>query len=93
MNAKTRLSISRREFLMASGALIVSAAAPTSIVEAAAASAATGAGKPALVPGELDSWVAVLKDGRVAAFFGKVDLGQGLDVGIAQIVADELDVA
>ena len=93
MKTRTGLSVSRREFLMTSGALIVSAAAPATSENAVAATAATDPLKPALVPGELDSWVAVLKDGRVAAFFGKVDLGQGLDVGIAQIVADELDVA
>jgi CO/xanthine dehydrogenase Mo-binding subunit len=49
--------------------------------------------KPPLVPTELDSWIAVLPDGRVQAFFGKMDMGQSLDVAIAQIVADELDVA
>ena len=56
------------------------------------ASATTG-GKPPLTPDELDSWIAVLPDGRVTAFFGKMDMGQGVDVAIAQIVADELDVA
>src|SRR5439155_193907 len=55
--------------------------------------AQAAAGKPALVPTELDSWVAVLPDGRVQAFFGKMDMGQSLEVAIAQIVADELDVA
>src|SRR5436309_2225705 len=44
-------------------------------------------------PDELDSWIAVLPDGRVTAFFGKMDMGQGVDVAIGQIVADELDVA
>ena len=69
MNDKIDLPLSRREFLKASGALIVSATAGATVVEAYAAAP----GKPALVPEELDSWVAVLKDGRVAAFFGKVD--------------------
>src|SRR5437016_13207271 len=82
-------TLTRREFLKSSGALVVSfAAAP---VTGALAQAA--AGKPALVPTELDSWVAVLPDGRVQAFFGKMDMGQSLEVAIAQIVADELDVA
>src|SRR4029077_18405407 len=30
--------------------------------------------------------------GGVKAFFGKMDMGQGLDVAVAQIVAEELDV-
>ncbi len=90
MNARIDLSLSRREFLKASGALIVSAAGPAFIGEALA----QGAGvKPPLLPTELDSWVAILPDGRVTAFFGKMDMGQSLDIAIAQIVADELDVA
>ena len=47
--------------------------------------------KPAF-PGELDSWIAIVPDGGVTAFFGKMDMGQALDVAVAQIVADELDV-
>ena len=83
--------LSRREFLKASGALIVTAAGPAFPGEALAQ--ASGGAKPALVPGELDSWVAIGADGRVTAFFGKMDMGQSLDIAIAQIVADELDVA
>ncbi len=89
MNARIDLSLSRREFLKASGALIVSAAGPAIIGETLAQ---TAGGKPPLVPTELDSWVAILPDGRVTAFFGKMDMGQSLDIAIAQIVADELDV-
>src|SRR3989449_10259954 len=82
-------TLTRREFLKTSGALVVAFAAPP-LTEAAAQ---ITAGKPPLVPTELDSWVAVLPDGRVQAFFGKMDMGQSLEVAIAQIVADELDVA
>src|SRR6266702_2187314 len=93
MNARIDLSLSRREFLKASGALVVSAAGPAFIGEALAQTAAVSTGgKPPLVPSELDSWVAILPDGRVTAFFGKMDMGQSLDIAIAQIVADELDV-
>src|SRR6266705_578501 len=92
MNARFDLSLSRREFLKASGALIVSSTVPAFIGEALAQ--ANGASvKPALLPTDLDSWVAILPDGRVTAFFGKMDMGQSLDIAIAQIVADELDVA
>ena len=82
-------TLTRREFLKSSGALVVSFAAPP----ITGAVAQVAGGKPALVPTELDSWVAVLPDGRVQAFFGKMDMGQCLEVAIAQIVADELDVA
>jgi nicotinate dehydrogenase subunit B len=80
--------LSRREFLKASGALIVTAVGPAFVGEALAQSAS----KPALVPTELDSWVAIAPDGRVTAFFGKMDMGQSLDIAIAQIVAEELDL-
>ena len=76
----------RREFFKTSGALVVSFSLP------AAQALAAAPGKPALVADELDSWIAVLPDGRVNAFFGKMDMGQGLDVAVAQIVAEELDV-
>jgi CO/xanthine dehydrogenase Mo-binding subunit len=83
--------LSRREFLKASGALFVIAAGSAFVGEAFAQSAS--AGKPELLPSELDSWVAIAPDGRVTAFFGKMDMGQSLDIAIAQIVAEELDVA
>src|SRR2546428_7301937 len=89
MSARIDLSLSRREFLKASGALVVSAAGPAFVGEALAQAAG---GKPPLLPTELDSWVAIAPDGRVTAFFGKMDMGQSLDIAIAQIVADELDV-
>src|SRR3954453_3514717 len=76
----------RREFFKTSGAVVVSFGVPS--FDAFAQSM----GKPALAPGELDSWIAVLPNGRVNAFFGKMDMGQGLDVAVAQIVAEELDV-
>jgi CO/xanthine dehydrogenase Mo-binding subunit len=45
-----------------------------------------------LVPNELASYIAVNTDGSVTAYFGKMDMGQGLFVAIGQIVAEELDV-
>src|SRR5260370_30073705 len=75
----------RREFLKTSGALVVSFTVPGADVLAQS-------GKPPRVPGELDSWIAVLPNGNVQAFFGKMDMGQGLDVAVAQIVAEELEV-
>ena len=97
MSAELGVSMQRRQFLVKSGALVVCAAAPWSVVQAATKPLPkVGSNaiplKPTLDPVELDSWVAILPDGTVNAYFGKVDLGQGLEVGIAQIVADELDV-
>ena len=75
--------LSRRGFFKTSGALVVSLSAP---------GVTLAQGKPALLPSELDSWIAILPNGRVQAFFGKMDMGQGLDIAVAQIVAEELDV-
>ena len=103
---------SRRDFLSAAGALVVSVASgglSTQVLAqttgAVAATGAAGAGmvgttlatisvvKPALKADELDSWVAIQADGSVVAYYGKVDLGQSLEVAIGQIVAEELDVS
>jgi CO/xanthine dehydrogenase Mo-binding subunit len=51
------------------------------------------------LPGSLEAhrrlsrWLAVNRDGTVAARTGKIELGQGILTALAQIVADELDVA
>ena len=45
-----------------------------------------------LDPRELDSWLAVTEDGGVTMFTGKVDI-TGTRTALAQIVAEELDVA
>src|SRR2546427_8809939 len=88
----TPAPLSRREFLKA-GALVVSIMMPGTVGGTLGRASATTASKPPLTPDELDSWIAVLPDGRVTAFFGKMDMGQGVDVAIGQIVAEELDVA
>jgi CO/xanthine dehydrogenase Mo-binding subunit len=72
------------------GALVVMASAPAEAL-AAATGVAKSAGK-SMDPAELDAWLAVAPDGRVTAFFGKPDVGQGVEVAIAQIVAEEMDL-
>src|SRR5947209_5584961 len=82
-------AITRRAFLAASGALVIGIASP----QADAADAiAPGATKPPLTPDWLDSWLAIEPDGTVTVFYGRIDGGQGLEVSIAQMVAEELDV-
>jgi nicotinate dehydrogenase subunit B len=84
------LPLGRRDLLKGAGALVV--AIKLSPVAEALAQAAAATGKPPLTPDQLDSWIAVRQDGSVLAFFGKMDMGQGVDVAIGQIVAEELDV-
>src|ERR1700736_1151080 len=84
---------SRRTMLQAGGALVVSVGMPvglTTVLEIRNA-VAQGA-KPPLTPDQLSSYIAVNADGTVSAFFGKMDMGQGLFVAIGQMVAEELDV-
>jgi nicotinate dehydrogenase subunit B len=95
MNKMVPLSITRREMLLAAGALVVTAAGPLPVLGEAAsrtAGAAFGDSKPPLTPTELDSWIAIGRDGRVTAYFGKTDAGQGTDIATQQVVAEELDV-
>jgi CO/xanthine dehydrogenase Mo-binding subunit len=92
--------LSRRALLRSGGALVVSIGMPVgvdtvlAVQDAAAQGAAQWAAavKPPLTPDQLSSYVAVNADGTVAAYFGKMDMGHGLNVAIAQMVAEELDV-
>jgi nicotinate dehydrogenase subunit B len=87
-------NFSRRSLLKAGGALVVSIGAPLSLDFAYAedAPAMSATVKPALTPDQLSSYIAVKADGTISAFFGKMDMGQGLFVAVGQIVAEELDV-
>jgi CO/xanthine dehydrogenase Mo-binding subunit len=84
----TQFSIDRRSLFKGTGALVVSIGIPGGFTAAESGTAI----KPPLAPDHLDSWLAVNADGDVVAYFGKMDMGQGVDVAIAQIVAEELDV-
>jgi nicotinate dehydrogenase subunit B len=84
---------SRRSLLQAGGALLVSIGAPVTFDAALAADEPMlAATKPALTPDQLSSYITVNADGTISIYFGKMDMGQGLDVAIRQMVAEELDV-
>lgn len=91
--ALARAGLSRRGFLRRSGALIVTfsaaglAAKLPGIPETASAQGMNGPGSA-----RLDSWIAVGPDGRVTAYTGKCELGQGLYTAQMQLVAEELAV-
>src|SRR5579883_2291261 len=69
MNAIANLSVSRRALLQSTGALIVMAGVPAGTAALAQGAAAAAGKKPPLLPTELDSWIAVGRDGKVTAFF------------------------
>ncbi|MYF70963.1 MAG: molybdopterin-dependent oxidoreductase, partial [Proteobacteria bacterium] len=82
-------AVKRRDVLKGGGCLVVSLAVPQVRQTSAAEN------RPlwrALSPGQLDTYLKIDESGQVTAFFGKMDMGQGVDISIAQIVADELDL-
>ena len=84
----TPLQFSRRGLLKGSGALVVAfSLAPH--LEALAKDAA--AIKPVSLD-QVDTFLAIDDRGMVTLYAGKVDLGTGVNIGLAQIVAEELDV-
>jgi nicotinate dehydrogenase subunit B len=88
--------ISRRAVLRGTGALVLSfSLARRAWSQAAEGAAAGGSSK---LPGSLgknpslDAWIRVDANGRVTAFTGKVELGQGIKTALLQVVAEELEV-
>src|SRR5712671_5365249 len=90
----THATLPRRDFLKASGSLVVAFSFAPRLAEAAMAGGAASIpeAKP-LAPGEVDSFLAIGADGTVTCYSGKVDLGTGVATALRQIVADELTVA
>jgi CO/xanthine dehydrogenase Mo-binding subunit len=88
---ETPKHFSRRSILR--GAVVISIGMPVGLDTMLAVKSAHAQGaRPPLVPDQLSSYIAVNADGSVSAFFGKMDMGQGLYVSIGQMVAEELDV-
>ena len=82
------LTISRREFLKTTGAIVVTYGLPQ------AAQAADGAniGPKTVAPDRVDGYIAIDRKGGVTVYSGKVDLGTGTDTALTQIAAEELGV-
>src|SRR6266446_3181544 len=85
-------SISRRDLLKSGGALIVGFAFSSSLTDAAQTNAGAGDdGKP-LDPNDVDSFLAIHANGSVTVYSGKVDVGTGLRIAVAQMAAEELGI-
>ena len=80
------IHLDRRQALASAGALVVSVALP------GVAPAATRASRLPLKPDQLATYISVNADGSATAWIGKVDMGQGTDVGWTIMVAEELDL-
>jgi CO/xanthine dehydrogenase Mo-binding subunit len=92
----------RATFLKGGGALVIGLAFPVAAAVDPAVAAANVAplkqiptvGPVVSVnPGLLSSWLAINADGTVTGFTGKVDLGQGNQTALSQVIAEELYVS
>ena len=83
--------LDRREFLKQSGTLIVSFSA-AGVVSRLGLDVASAQGINGAPGADLDSWIAIGADGRVTAYTGKCEFGQGLFTAQTQLVAEELCV-
>ena len=92
--ASARQGASRREFLRASGYLIVSGGvlslAPDQLLAQASGSGVGPYPDPDFL--QLDSWIVIRADNTATFFVGKTDLGQGTGTAFRQIMSDELDI-
>jgi nicotinate dehydrogenase subunit B len=90
MNAPVILD--RRRVLQGGGALVVSFSLGRAFAqEGAPATAPKRPGSLATAP-YLDSWLRIDSNGRITAFTGKAELGQGFKTAFQQIAAEQLDV-
>ena len=85
------VSVTRRDLLKGTSALIIGVAVPP-LATISSATAEASVVTRTLNPAQLDTWLAIAADGRVTGYWGKMDMGQGVDTAIAQIIAEELDI-
>jgi CO/xanthine dehydrogenase Mo-binding subunit len=85
-----KTAISRRDFVKASGALVVTFGANSLLQPLALAQGPFATHASHIDPTKLDSWLAISSDGTVTAYTGKCDLGQGMLTVQTQLVAEEL---
>ena len=88
--SSARISFDRREFLKASGILAIGFSMAG---VGGPAGAATLRAPKSVAKEAIDSWLTISPDNRVTVFCGKVDLGTGARTALAQLAAEELDVA
>ena len=83
---------SRRDFLKAGGALLVTFSSASRLEPFLLAQGAFATHSSHIDPKQLDSWLAVNSDGTITTYTGKCDFGQGISTAQTQLVAEELCV-
>jgi len=85
-------SISRRQFVKGTGAIIVGFNLfGTRILAKSIRQSDPLSGEPQAT--SLDSWLVIGQDGTVTVFTSKVDIGTGVLTALSQVMAEELDVS
>jgi isoquinoline 1-oxidoreductase beta subunit len=98
MAERKKRRISRREFLIATGVagaglvVAVRLGIPSVRVRLAEFLEAS-AGPPGSIDAEPTAWFEIGTDGRVKIFIPKTEMGQGVHTSLAQIAAEELEIA
>ena len=88
--SSARTSFDRRQLLKAGGILAIGFSMSG---VAGPAAAATLLAPKSVAKDAIDSWLTIGPDDRITIFCGKVDLGTGARTALAQLAAEELDVA
>jgi nicotinate dehydrogenase subunit B len=83
------IELNRRHLLAGAGALTVSMALPGTKADAAIA---TQPSRLALKPDQLATYISINQDGSAVGWVGKIDMGQGTDIGWIKMIAEELDL-
>jgi nicotinate dehydrogenase subunit B len=83
------MNINRRNLLAGAGALMVSVTLPG--IKARAATSTLDTRFP-LKPEQLATYISITQDGSAVGWVGKVDMGQGTDIGWIKMIAEELDL-
>src|SRR5579864_1699668 len=85
----TSTNMSRRQLIAAGGALTVAVLLPG---HRARAAVATMASRAELKPDRLATYISIKQDGSAVGYIGKVDMGQGTEIGWIKMIAEELDL-
>jgi nicotinate dehydrogenase subunit B len=81
--------LDRRDFLkLLGGGIVISVAVPSVWAQR---EGGPGRGQP--LPADFNAFLRIGEDGRVTGYTGKIEMGQGIITSLAQMLAEELDVA
>src|SRR5215469_5530153 len=87
--SNTAMNVSRRQLIAGAGALTVAVLLPGHKARAAVPLMAS---RSELKPDRLATYISIKQDGSAVGYIGKVDMGQGTEIGWIKMIAEELDL-